>query len=61
MRLRAARPLEEIEITPKNSGTNVWMCIPDLSDVAHYPYRVTRQMLEEAMDELKERVVKITS
>ena len=31
--------------------------IPTMSDIAHYPYRVTRQMLEEAMEVLKERAV----
>ena len=29
--------------------------IPEMSDVAHYPYKVTREMLEEAMEKLKER------
>ena len=29
-----------------------------MSDVAHYPYRVTEEMLTEAMDRLKERVRK---
>ena len=32
--------------------------IPDMSDVAHYPYKVTREMLEDAMNRLKERVRK---
>ena len=27
-----------------------------MSDVAHYPYKVTKKMLEEAMNRLKERV-----
>lgn len=29
--------------------------IPEMSDVAHYPYKVTREMLTEAMNKLKER------
>ena len=32
--------------------------IPKISDVAHYPYKVTREMLEDAMQKLKERVRK---
>lgn len=32
--------------------------IPDMSDVDHYPYRVTKEMLADAMDKLKERVRK---
>ena len=27
--------------------------IPEMSDVAHYPYKVTREMLENAMNQLK--------
>lgn len=46
--------LEEIEITPDQ-----WRAcaarIPALSDVAHYPYQVTVEMLEEAMERLRER------
>ena len=29
--------------------------IPEMSDVAHYPYKVTREMLDDAMRKLKER------
>ncbi len=29
-----------------------------MSDVDHYPYRVTKEMLDDAMDKLKERVRK---
>ena len=49
--------LEEIEIT----GEQWEECekrIPDMSDVAHYPYRVTEEMLEKAMRQLKERAQK---
>ena len=31
--------------------------IPAMSDVAHYPYKVTRPMLEQAMKVLEERAV----
>ena len=47
--------LEEIEITEKE-WEECMNRIPDMSDISHYPYRVTRGMLEEAMDRLKERV-----
>ena len=49
--------LEEIEITEKQ-WEECRKRIPDMSDVAHYPYRVTEEMLTEAMDRLKERVRK---
>ena len=48
--------LEELEITPEQWEECVDV-IPTMSDIAHYPYRVTRQMLEEAMEVLKERAV----
>ena len=49
--------LQEIDIT-EEQWDECMARIPDLSDVAHYPYRVTRQMLQDAMDELKERAEK---
>lgn len=49
--------LEEIEIT-QTQWEECTKRIPDMSDVAHYPYRVTREMLEAAMNQLKERVRK---
>ena len=49
--------LQEIDIT-EEQWDECMARIPDLSDVSHYPYRVTRQMLQDAMDELKERVEK---
>ena len=49
--------LQEIDIT-EEQWDECMARIPDLSDVAHYPYRVTRQMLQNAMDQLKERVEK---
>ncbi|HIZ21654.1 MAG TPA: iron-containing alcohol dehydrogenase family protein [Candidatus Blautia faecigallinarum] len=49
--------LEEIEIT-QEQWEECMDRIPDMSDVAHYPYKITRNMLEEAMSRLKERVKK---
>lgn len=49
--------LEEIEITPEQWQECIRR-IPAMSDIAHYPYRVTAEMLEEAMHQLKERVKK---
>ena len=45
---------EEIEISEQQweESTNR---IPHMSDVAHYPYAVTKQMLTDAMRKLKER------
>ncbi len=48
--------LSDIEITPEQWEECVDR-IPTMSDVAHYPYRVTRQMLENAMAILKEKAV----
>ena len=49
--------LEEIEIT-QEQWEECMDRIPDMPDVAHYPYKITRNMLEEAMARLKERVKK---
>lgn len=46
--------LEQIEIT-ENQWNESLDRIPDMSDVKHYPYRVTRKMLEDAMGKLTER------
>lgn len=46
--------LEEIEIT-ESQWQECVQRIPDMSDVAHYPYRVTKEMLDDAMNRLKER------
>ena len=46
--------LEEIEITPEQWEACINR-IPDMSDVAHYPYRVAPQMLRDAMKKLNER------
>ena len=47
--------LEEIEITEEQWEESMNR-IPEMSDVAHYPYKVTKVMLSEAMSKLKERV-----
>lgn len=47
--------LEQIEITPEQWDETMNR-IPDMSDVKHYPYKVTREMLTDAMDKLKARV-----
>lgn len=46
--------LEEVEISEQQweESTNR---IPHMSDVAHYPYAITKQMLTDAMRKLKER------
>ena len=49
--------LEQIEIT-EDEWKESMERIPEMSDVAHYPYKVTRKMLEDAMQKLKERVRK---
>lgn len=49
--------LEEIEIT-EDQWQECMGRIPEMSDIAHYPYRVTKEMLEKAMNQLKERVKK---
>lgn len=49
--------LKEIEIT-EDEWKESMEHIPKMSDVAHYPYKVTREMLEDAMQKLKERVRK---
>lgn len=46
--------LEEIEIT-KEQWEECISRIPQMSDVAHYPYKVTPQMLSDAMNKLDER------
>ncbi len=44
--------LEEIEITPEQWEESMHR-IPDMSDVAHYPYRITYEMLDNAMQTLQ--------
>lgn len=49
--------LEEIDITEEQWEESMNR-IPAMSDVAHYPYKVTREMLIDAMNTLKNRVTK---
>ena len=46
--------LEEIEIT-KEQWQESMTRIPDMSDIRHYPYKVTPEMLEKAMEMLEKR------
>lgn len=48
--------LSDIEIAPAQ-WEECLEVIPTMSDVAHYPYKVTRPMLENAMKILEERAV----
>lgn len=48
--------LSDIEIAPAQ-WEECLDRIPTMSDVAHYPYKVTRPMLEDAMKTLEERAV----
>ena len=49
--------LDEIEIS-KEQWEESTDRIPDMSDVAHYPYKVTKEMLKNAMARLEEKVRK---
>ena len=49
--------LEQIEISDEQWKESMTR-IPEMSDVKHYPYRVTPEMLDAAMTKLKERVKK---
>lgn len=49
--------LEQIEISEEQWKESMTR-IPEMSDVKHYPYRVTPEMLDAAMTKLKERVKK---
>lgn len=49
--------LEEIDIS-KEQWEESMNRIPQMSDVAHYPYKVTKEMLADAMNRLRERVGK---
>lgn len=44
--------LKDIEITEEQWEESMTR-IPEMSDVTHYPYKVTRDMLESAMNQLK--------
>ena len=46
--------LDDIEITEEQWQESMsW--IPDMSDIRHYPYKVTPEMLAEAMEILEKR------
>ena len=47
--------LEQIDISWEQWKESV-LQIPQMSDIRHYPYKVTKEMLEIAMKKLKERV-----
>ena len=49
--------LKEIDITEEQWEESINR-IPEMSDVAHYPYKVTHEMLIDAMNTLKNRVSK---
>ena len=49
--------LKEIDITEEQWEESMNR-IPEMSDVAHYPYKVIRKMLIDAMNTLKNRVAK---
>ena len=49
--------LEQIEISEEQWKESMTR-IPEMSDVKHYPYRVTPEMLDAAMKKLEERVKK---
>ena len=48
--------LSDIEITPAQWEACLDV-IPTMSDVAHYPYQVTKAMLEDAMSVLEKKAV----
>lgn len=52
--LQLPTTLEEIEITTEQWEESMNR-IPEMSDVSHYPYKITKEMLAEAMDLLTER------
>lgn len=49
--------LKEIDILPEQWAESMER-IPNMSDIVHYPYKVTRTMLEDAMNLLNQRVRK---
>ena len=46
--------LDDIEITEEQWQESMSR-IPDMSDIRHYPYKVTPEMLAEAMEILEKR------
>ena len=52
--LQLPTSLEQIEITEEQWAESINR-IPEMSDIRHYPYKVTPEMLTRAMQQLKER------
>lgn len=52
--LQLPTSLEQIEITEEQWEESMDR-IPEMSDIRHYPYKVTKEMLALAMKQLKER------
>lgn len=52
--LQLPTSLEQIEITEEQWEESMDR-IPEMSDIRHYPYKVTKEMLALAMNQLKER------
>lgn len=52
--LQLPTSLEQIEITEEQWEESMDR-IPEMSDIRHYPYKVTKEMLTLAMNQLKER------
>ena len=55
--LQLPTSLEQIEITEEQWAESINR-IPEMSDIRHYPYKVTPEMLTRAMQQLKEREAK---
>ncbi len=53
-KLQLPTSLEQIEITEEQWEESMDH-IPEMSDIRHYPYKVTKEMLALAMKQLKER------
>ena len=53
-KLQLPTSLEQIEITEEQWEESMDR-IPEMSDIRHYPYKVTKEMLALAMNQLKER------
>ena len=53
-KLQLPTSLEQIEITEEQWEESMDR-IPEMSDIRHYPYKVTKEMLALAMKQLKER------
>ena len=56
-KLQLPTSLSQIEITEEQWAESINR-IPEMSDIRHYPYKVTPEMLTRAMQQLKEREAK---